>query len=61
MYEWAEGTLGEWLPGYTCDDNGIQYKIVHIGPQHYQVQPADWADRSEARVFTVNVVVTEQR
>jgi hypothetical protein len=59
--EWAEGILGEWMPGYTHDEDGTQYKIVHVGPQRYQVQSADFADRREARVFTVQVIVSEQR
>lgn len=56
--EWAEGTLGVWLTGYTDRDekSGEQYRIVQMTDDSYRVETVD---AHVARVFRVSVIVEE--
>lgn len=62
MQEWAEGTLAEWLPGYT-HDSPTQYKIVDLGNDRYRVEAASpyEKDPGSPKVFVVEVKVQEER
>lgn len=62
MLEWVEGTLEEWLPGYT-HDRPTQYKIVLLGNGRYRVEPASYSemDQGDPRTFHVEVKVREEK
>jgi hypothetical protein len=60
VLEWAEGTLGEWLPGYTdySERANVQYKITQLDSDNFKVELAH--DSScDPRVFKVLISVEE--
>lgn len=61
--EWAEGTLGEWLPGYTDYDEvlGSQFRIRQHDDGTYEVGTVDGFGFSTLGRFRVIVTVLEVR
>lgn len=59
--DWAEGTLEEWLPGYTdyLDEHGCQFRIKLMTDGTYQVEPMRGYNDA-ARYFRVIVTVVEE-
>lgn len=62
LREWAEGTVEEWLPGYTHEmgPGQEQFKIVLLGDGRYRVEATFPYNHVESRTFLVTVSVTEQ-
>lgn len=60
VQEWAEGTLEEWLTGYTHEVDQDQFKIVLLGNDRYRVEGTFPNNHVEPRTFLVRVSVTEQ-
>jgi len=59
--DWAEGTLQEWLPGYTdvIEGHGCQYRIKLMDDDTYSVEPHH-GYFGPARFFRVTVSVVEE-
>lgn len=57
--DWAQGTLENWLPGYTDYDDvlGCQYRIRRIETDTYEVETVDGA--YSAGRFRILVAVVE--
>jgi hypothetical protein len=57
--EWAEGTLQEWLTGYTHDPSHPQYKITYHDDDSYEVAATYPNTDVGSKRFRIEVSVTQ--